>query len=154
MLITILCHVHACFSHFFCVECIMTFASKTVMAHSVTDASCMTNFYFLLQNYWETSTSLWIFYFTSFYASVLCCRWRRDSGVRNVSPNCPVPTSAVRLQIVLQWIVRESRNLTHSQHWRVKSQYGVDILTKHFRLFVQNFNYINTFRVTWTVTLQ
>jgi len=109
----------------------MAFASKTVMAHSVTDAISVTNFYLLLQNYWETSTSLWIYYFTSlFYASVLCCRWRRDSRIGNVSPNCPVPTSAVRLQIVLQWIVRKPRNLTHSQHWRVKSQYGVDVVSK------------------------
>jgi len=62
----------------------MTSASKTVMAHSVTDAISVTNFCFL-QNYWETSTSLCIYYFTSlFYASVLCCRWRRDSGVGNV----------------------------------------------------------------------
>jgi len=47
-----------------------------------------------------------------------------------VSPNCPVPTSAVRLHIVLQWIVREPRNLTHSQDWRVKSQYGVDVVSE------------------------
>jgi len=63
----------------------MTFASKTIMAHSVTDAISVANVYFLLQNYSETTTSVWIFYFTLlFCASFLCCRWRRDSGVRNV----------------------------------------------------------------------
>lgn len=126
-----LCFVHACFSHFFFVECIMTFASKTEMAHSVTDVISVTNFYFLLQNYSETTTSVWKFYFTSlFYTSFLICRWRRDSGVGNVNPNCPVPTSAVRLYIVLQCIFREPRNLTHSQHWRVKSHYGVDVVSE------------------------
>jgi hypothetical protein len=49
----------ACFfSDFFFMECIMTFACETVMAHSVTGAISRTNFYILLQNYGETVTSV------------------------------------------------------------------------------------------------
>jgi hypothetical protein len=40
--------------------------------------------------------------------------------------------------------VREHGNLTHSQHWRVKSQYVVDVVSEALWAVIQNFNYINT----------
>jgi len=87
ILIEKFCYMHAHFSELLFLICLMLFApkwTKVWLTHAFSRANPI---FMAVLTFWELLKDCVFCVNILLYFIVLCCRWRRDSWVRNVSPS-------------------------------------------------------------------